>query len=208
MFSIDWFNCTNQIQQALQLFFDILNLFCASFKQLKLTCVWWIFRFIFRFVVPQLFLKWCLSLLLNMQDNEKTMKEQRVKRHRKTNKSYSIAKREFVRGYSKFRTLTPSSPLLRTPNFDLSRPHSWMSLIGIQNPSTLVNFGIFIENFNNQIKIVVYNFFIAHAYNSIYYSHMYNKTDRKVNSFSRSRLLREANVPLVFPLHNYKWSTK
>ena len=64
------------------------------------------------------------------------MKEQRVERHRKTNKSYSIAKREFVRGYSKFRTLTSSSPLLRTPSFDLSRPHSWMSLIGIQNPST------------------------------------------------------------------------
>ena len=126
----------------------------------------------------------------------------------RSKESYSIAKREFVRGYSKFRTLTPPSPLLRTPNFDLSRPHSWMSLIGIQNPSTLVNFGIFIENFNNQIKIVVYTFFIAHAYNSIYYSHMYNKTDRKVNSFSPSRLLREANVPLVFPLHNYKWSTK
>ena len=136
------------------------------------------------------------------------MKEQRVERHRRTNKPYSKAKREFVRGYSKFRTLTPSSPLLRTPSFDLSRPHSWMSLVGIQNPSTLVNFRIFIETFNNQIKIVVYTFFIAHACNSIYYSDMYNKTDRKVNSFSPSRLLWEANVPFVFPLHNYKWSTK
>ena len=64
------------------------------------------------------------------------------------------------------------------------------------------------ENFNNQINIVAYTFFIAHAYNSIYYSRMYNKTDRKVNSFSPSRRSWKANAPLVFPLHNYKRNSK
>ena len=37
---------------------------------------------------------------------------------------------------------------------------------------------------------------------------MYNKTDRKANSFPPSRLLRKASLTLVFPLQNYKSSTK
>ena len=34
-----WFKCTNRIQQALQLFFVILDLFRPTFIQIKLTCV-------------------------------------------------------------------------------------------------------------------------------------------------------------------------
>ena len=37
---------------------------------------------------------------------------------------------------------------------------------------------------------------------------MHNKTDRKVNSFSPNRLFLMAIAPLVFPLQNYKTSTK
>ena len=73
------------------------------------------------------------------------------------------------------------------------------SLIGIQDPLTLGNFGIFFENFNNEINIVKLSFFFANAH-GIYYSHMYNKTDRKANRLSPSRLLRTANVSSVFPL--------
>ena len=113
---------------------------------------------------------------------KKTMKEQRMKRHRKTKKNH----------------------IQRTSNFDLTRPHFWTSLIGIQPPPpppplTLGNFGSFLENFKNEINIVTHSFFLANAH-SIYYSHMYHKTDRKVNSFSPSRLLRKADVSLVFPL--------
>ena len=69
-----WFNCTNWIQQAVQLFFIILNLFRASFIWMKLTCVWYIFRFISKFVLPCLFFELWLSLLLNMQNNENNYK--------------------------------------------------------------------------------------------------------------------------------------
>ena len=50
---------------------------------------------------------------------KKTMKEQRVKKHRKTKKIIFNSNKQFVRGHSfmtsakksKFRTLVPSSPL-------------------------------------------------------------------------------------------------
>ena len=85
---------------------------------------------------------------------------------------------------SKIWTPTPPFPLYpQKSNFGLSSPYSWTSLIGIQAPpSTLGNFGIFLETFNNGINIVTYSFFFALA-NSIYYSHMYIKTNRKANSF-------------------------
>ena len=96
---------------------------------------------------------------------------------------------------SKFWTPTfpPPSPLhfplySQTYNFGLSTPHSWTSLIGIQNSPTLDNFGIYLENLNNEINMVMHSFFFANA-QSIYYSHMYNKTDRKANSFSLIRPL-------------------
>ena len=63
-----------------------------------------------------------------------------------------------------------------TPLLDLLNWHSPPS-------SHQGNFGIFLENFNNEINIVTYSFFLANA-QSIYYSRMYNKSDRKSNSFS------------------------
>lgn len=55
------------------------------------------------------------------------------------------------------------------------------------------------STFKNDNNIVTYSFFISNAH-GIYYSHVYNKTDRKAKSFSPSRLLWKANVHLVFPL--------
>ena len=63
-----------------------------------------------------------------------------------------------------------------TPLLDLLNWHLPLS-------SNQGNFGIFLENFNNEINIVTYSFFLANA-QSIYYSRMYNKSDRKSNSFS------------------------
>ena len=87
--------------------------------------------------------------------------------------------------------------------------HSSTSLSGIQPlpPTILGNLGIFQQNFNNEIIIVTYSFCFVNVH-SIYYSHMYDNTNRKTNSFAPSRLLWKATVPLVFPLQNYKSSTK
>ena len=121
------------------------------------------------------------------------MKEQRVKRQRKTKKVIFKSKKEFVKGHSfmtsskksKFLTPTPFPLYPQSSNFDLSRPHSWTSLTGIQNPRYFRNF---LQNFNNKINIVTYSFFFANTY-SICYFHMDNETDRKANSFSPTRLL-------------------
>ena len=56
------YNCTNRIHQALQ-----HTYFISCFFNPNETCVWCIFRFIFKFVLPRLFLKLWLSLLINMQ---------------------------------------------------------------------------------------------------------------------------------------------
>ena len=80
-----WFNCTNWIQQAVQHFFIILNLFRASFIQMKLTCVWYIFRFISKFVLPCLFSELWLSLLLNMQNNENNYEGAKREQRKKIN---------------------------------------------------------------------------------------------------------------------------
>ena len=114
------------------------------------------------------------------------MKEQRVKRQRKTKKKIILnSKKEFVRDDS-FMTSTKnltfgppptSSPLytiIQFWNFDLSRSHSWTSLIRIQNPLPAP-------------WVISNSFLIVNAY-SIYYSHMYYKPDRKANSFSPVRL--------------------
>ena len=74
---------------------------------------------------------------------KKTTKEQRVKRQRKKKKKVIFkSKKEFLRGHSfmtsakksKFRIRTPFPFYPKISNFNLSRPHSWASLIGIQNP--------------------------------------------------------------------------
>ena len=55
------------LKQSQYLFFLMLNLFRASFIQMKLTCVWCFFGFIFRFVITLLFVKSWLSLLLKQR---------------------------------------------------------------------------------------------------------------------------------------------
>ena len=56
------YNCTSRIHQALQHTYFISCIFKPNE-----TCRWCIFRFIFKFVLPRLFLKFRLSLLLHMQ---------------------------------------------------------------------------------------------------------------------------------------------
>ena len=132
-----WFNCTNQIQQALQLFFVMLNLFRASFIQMNLTCVWCIFRFIFKFALPRLFFKLQLSLLLNMQNNDKSYegaKSEMTEKNKKT-KTYSIAKGNLERGHSfltSAKKVLISDPHLPLPLYPQTS-RSWKSLIGIQH---------------------------------------------------------------------------
>ena len=80
---------------------------------------------------------------------------------------------------TKFWNSNSSFPLYpRTSNFVLSTPHTWLFLISIQIPQILKNFGIFLENFNKEINIVTHSFFFANA-QSIYYSHICNKTGKK-----------------------------
>ena len=90
----------------------------------------------------------------------------------------------------------PPLPLYpQTSNFTLSTPHSWTSLIGIQN-SPKGNFEMLLENFNNEINIVVKSFFFANT-QSIYSSDIYNKIDRKANRFSPRRLCTRFSKPQV-----------
>ena len=90
----------------------------------------------------------------------------------------------------------PPLPLYpQTSTFTLSTPHSWTSLIGIQN-SPKGNFEMLLENFNNEINIVVQSFFFANT-QSIYSSDIYNKIDRKANRFSPRRLCTRFSKPQV-----------
>ena len=94
-------------------------------------------------------------------------------------------------------TLThPPLPLYpQTSNFTLSTRHSWTSSIGIQN-SPKGNFEMLLENFNNEINIVAQSFFFANT-QSVYYSDIYNKIDRKANRFSPRRLCTRFSKPQV-----------
>ena len=183
------FHCTNRFQQALHFFYVILNLFCASVIQMKLTCVWCIFRFIFKLVLPLPFLTLWLPLLLNMENNEKNYEGAESKEKRKNKKIVLNSKKEFARVYSfitsarksKVWTSTPSSPLStniqfwsnHTPLLDVLNWHSTTShtQTHTHTHNTLGNFGIFLKNFNNEVNIVKYSFFFANAH-SIYYSHI------------------------------------
>ena len=130
------FNCTSPIQQALQLFFVILDLVPVFYIQMKLTCWWCIFRFIFEFALPRLFLKLWLSLLFNMQNNKNNYEgaEREERKKKKKKKSYSIAKRNLVRSHYK-KVYHSDPPLHRHPqtsNFGLRYPHSCTSLTDIR----------------------------------------------------------------------------
>ena len=96
----------------------------------------------------------------------------------------------------------PSSPLSTNFAQTIQFRSKHTQLVDVLNchstpssPPNLINFGIFLENFNNEINIVTYSFFFA-------------KAQRKANRFSPSQLLWKASVPSVFPLESYKSSTK
>ena len=102
-------NYTNPIHQALQHAY-----FISYFLNPYETCVWCIFRFIFKFVLPSLLFKncgylFCLTI-------KKTMKEQEVKRQRKAKKIIFNSKKEFVMAHS---FITPT----KSPNFE--PPHTF-----------------------------------------------------------------------------------
>ena len=104
-------NCTNRIHQALQ-----YTYFISCFFKPNETCVWCIFRFIFKFLLPRLFFLNCGYLFcLSCKNNTKTMKEQTVKRQRK--KYIFNSKKEFVSVHS-FMTSTKSL------KFELPAPSS------------------------------------------------------------------------------------
>ena len=178
-----WYNCTNLIQQSLQLFFVIFNLFGVSLIQMKPVCDAFLD---FQICSPRIFLKLWLSPLLNMQKQKKSMKEQSEGAKKKQKKIIFNSKKEFVRNHSfmtslkksKFRTPTHLFPSIHNhsilkfwskqiPLLDVLHSHSKPA------PRTLGNFE---QLFNCKRKY------------SIYYSHMYYKTDRKGNIFSPIRL--------------------
>ena len=134
------------------------------------------------------FFKLRLSLLLNMQNNEKNYEgaeSEKAKKNKQTNKqtkkSYSIAKNNFVRSHS-FMTSAkkveisdqhPPLPLYpQTSYFGLSTPHHWTSLTGIQNPPIHGNFEFFLENFNNEINTVTYSFFLCYCTKYLLFSYV------------------------------------
>ena len=90
----------SRIQQVLQLFFAILNLVRASFIQMKLTCVWRIFRFTFKFILSHLFLNCGYPSSLTCKTLKITTKEQIEKREKKTKKIILKSKKELVKSHS------------------------------------------------------------------------------------------------------------
>ena len=112
------------------------------------------------------------------------MKEQRVRRQRRTKKIIFNGKKEFVRGDS-FMTFTKRSRF-RTPThlFPSIHNHPILKFWSKQIP--------LLDVLNTHSKpahapwVISDSFLIANTY-SIYYSHMYNKTDRRANGFSPIR---------------------
>ena len=101
------------------LFCKLLLLYFLLFN-LNETCVWCILIFISKFVLPRLFFfNWGYLFYSTCKNNQKTMKESRVKRQRKAKnkKKYSIAKKN-LQGFIHlwcpksltFEPLPPSSP--------------------------------------------------------------------------------------------------
>ena len=124
------------------------------------------------------FLKLWFSLLLNMEINKKTLKEQKVKRQKRRKDHIQWRNRIFVQNSLSTNIQFSSEP---TPLLDVLNLH----LI----PLPLCNFGILNEIFNNKTNIVAYSFFFfffgtAH---SIYFPCIYNKTDwQKSHQASKS----------------------
>ena len=132
--------------------------------------MWCICRFIFKFDLPRLFLNCDYLFCLICKTLKITIKEQREKRDRKTRKIKFNSKKEFSKG--SFRLTSP--PISRNIQFWSKHNPSWTGLLSVLYP--LGNFGIFLENLNNEINIVTYNLFLF-----LYYSHKYNKNDSEAN---------------------------
>ena len=134
-----------------KLFFVTLNVFRFSFIEMKLTCVWCIFRFFFFLIFSFVFLKLWLSLLLNTQNYENNYEgAERKRREKEEEKKKNI----FNRKKSKIRN-PPPYPL--STNIQFWSKHNL--LLGIPKPWG--NFWIFLENFNNKINKVTYCFFLC-----------------------------------------------
>ena len=127
-----------EFSKLYKLFLVILNLFRTSFLQMKLVYDAVLDLFSIFFSLD--FFKTCLTCKNKIQ-MKKTMNEQRVKRQRKTKKIILKNKQECVRRHSfmtsakslNFGYSLPFPFYPQTLNFYLSRPHSWTSLIGMQN---------------------------------------------------------------------------
>ena len=125
-------------------FFVNFCYFISCFFNPNETCVWFISLFISKFFLIRLFFfQLRLPLLLNMQKQSKKLwksRELRDKENRKKkkriNSEKSICKGSFiydVRKMSNVRTCTSLFPSSHK-HLDLSRSHSWTSLIRIQSP--------------------------------------------------------------------------
>ena len=106
-----------------------------------------------------------LSLLLNVQTMKQLWRIKERRRKEKQKESYSIAKNDLVRCYSfmtsaeKSKTRTPLSSYPQPFNFGLSSLHSCRSLISIRHVPG--KFGVLLEDFNNEINILTYSFFLC-----------------------------------------------
>ena len=118
--------------------------------------VWCIFRFIFMFILPHLFLKFGLSFLLNMQTMKITMREKREKKQ-KHHIQYGKGTFIYEKKSAKKSKIHIPHLFLYLQTFSLSSPYSWISLIDILY-FLLSNFGVFLENFDNEINLETYSF--------------------------------------------------
>ena len=122
-----WYNCTNQIQQVLQLFFVILTLFRASLIQMKPVCN--AFLDLFSNLISLVFFKnYGYLFFLTCKNNQKNYERAESEQKRKNKKKqYLIAKKNLKK--SKFRTPPPSlfpfmhkHPILIEADPTLGRP--------------------------------------------------------------------------------------
>ena len=101
-------------------------------------------------------------------------------------KNHLIAKKNLVRDHSVMTSAISASIQFWSKGNPLLEVLNWHSM-------AKCSFGFFLKN---PMRSTYWrtNVFFVKVYNN-YCSHKYNKTDRKVNRISPSRLLRMANVP-------------
>ena len=135
---------------------------------MKPTCVWCIFRFVFKFVFPRLFLNIGYLFCLICKTVKITMNEQRKKRERKTKQSYLIAKKNLVIGHLSMTSvnkskISPFPPNYRHPLLVWTQPTLGRLRLAFYYtpPSPPSNFRIFLKNVNHEINMVTLAFFFA-----------------------------------------------